>query len=93
MIPNPDDMGRDSVSYAQVQEMDYDKPLYGLLFNDAHAEDVAAASAAYLYNALPAILQLSPPEAFERLTRLFRANIDAYRDCRVGWVPPDPSNN
>jgi hypothetical protein len=56
------------------------------------ADDVAAASAAYLFNVLPSIVALPPPEAFERLKGHFEAALAAYADGTDGWIP-EPSDN
>lgn len=58
-----------------------------------HVEEVAAASAAYLYNALPSLVRLPPPELYRRLESYFVACLIAYRDTRTGWAIPDPSDN
>lgn len=57
------------------------------------AQDVAAASAAYLLTMLPAIMRLPRDEAFERLTMHFEAAISAYLDGVRGWELPAPSGN
>jgi hypothetical protein len=62
--------------------------------NETHAEDVAAASAAYTWNLLAGIVKLSPPEGFERLYYLFYTALQAYADWQIGWGSlPEPSKN
>jgi hypothetical protein len=57
------------------------------------AEDVSAASAAYLWNVLPDIATLSATEGFERLADHFRTAFLAYFDGLEGWGLPEPSEN
>jgi hypothetical protein len=65
-----------------------------MTLNETHAEDVAAASAAYAMNLLAEIAKMPVPEGFERLYGLFYTAILAYTDCRSGWgVLPEPSEN
>ncbi len=62
--------------------------------NDSHlAEDVCAASAAYLFNLLPELVKLPATEQFERLAAHFEAAITAYVDGLAGWIIPEPSKN
>lgn len=58
-------------------------------------EEVAAASAAYVYNCLPSIMMEEPREAFRRLAVHFEAALRAYDDGRRGWTPfgLEPSEN
>ena len=56
------------------------------------ADDVAAASAAYLFNVLPEILKLPASERYARLAVHFEACLCAYKDGLAGWVP-EPSKN
>jgi hypothetical protein len=56
-------------------------------------DDVAAASAAYLWNILPEIAKLPCVEGFERLAEHFRTAFLAYFDGRCGWGLPAPSSN
>lgn len=60
---------------------------------DQLAGDVAAASAAYLFNVLPEILKLPASEQYERLRLHIEAAFLAYRDAQDGWVPPPFSDN
>lgn len=53
--------------------------------------DVSAASAAFLFNLLPALLELPAAERYERLVTHFEACLVAYRDGLNGWL--DPSEN
>ena len=93
MPPDPDDIdGLDDHDKDRCRDMDGNKPQYGPPPGD-HAGDVAAASAAYLFNLLPAIAALPASEAFWRLETHFLAAIAAYRDARAGWACPDPSAN
>jgi hypothetical protein len=52
---------------------------------DPLAEDVAAASAAYLWGVLPEILKTAPEEAVRRLAQHFETAIRAYLDGRENW--------
>ena len=93
MTPHPDDLdGLDDHDKDRCRDMDGNRPRYGPPAGDP-ADDVAAASAAFLFNLLPAIAALPAPEAFERLAGHFRANLTAYRDARAGWAAADPSDN
>jgi hypothetical protein len=56
-------------------------------------EDVAGASAAYLWNILPEIAKLPCVEGFERLVEHFRTAFLAYFDGLDNWVLPEPSEN
>ena len=56
--------------------------------NPKLAADVAAASAAYLFDILPSILALPPPEAYERIKAVFAAASQAYEDGKDGWFEP-----
>lgn len=56
-------------------------------------EDVAAASAAYLFNVLPEITKLPATEQYERLKLHFSTAFLAYQDAQAGWVWPEPSLN
>jgi hypothetical protein len=58
-----------------------------------HAEDIAAAAAAYLWNVLPFIMKLSAPEAFDRLKTHFEVAITAYTKGTERWELPVPSEN
>ena len=58
-----------------------------------HINDVAASSAAYLYNLLPELMKLSDQERFARLELHFRANIQAFLDCALPLRLPEPSAN
>jgi hypothetical protein len=49
------------------------------------AEDVAAASAAYLLPELPSILRLAAPEAFDRLRNHFQTAIIVFVDGPSEW--------
>jgi hypothetical protein len=65
-----------------------------MILNEAHAEDVAAASAAYALGLVEEIGQLPSPEALERLYDLFHTAILAYAECQNGWgLGPEPSVN
>ena len=62
------------------------------------AEDVAAASAAYLFNVLPGITALPAPEAFERLKLHFETAIMTYQRMAAEGAHactrlPQPSQN
>ena len=57
--------------------------------NDNTLADVAAASAAYLYNCLPEILKLTPSEQYARLQRHFEAALAAFVAFRQEFVPSD----
>ena len=62
--------------------------------NQRHAEDVAAASAAYAFNVLPEISNLPATEFYRRLSELFLTAILAYCECQHSWaIPPMPSKN
>ena len=56
-------------------------------YREEQAQDVAAASAAYLIDILPELLQLSPPEQFRRLADHFETSILAYCDAVRGFAP------
>ncbi|QJW94195.1 hypothetical protein [Frigoriglobus tundricola] len=60
--------------------------------NSALADDVCAASAAYLFNLLPDLVKLPAPEQFQRLAAHFEAALLAYHDGINGWLP-EPSQN
>jgi hypothetical protein len=65
-----------------------------MVLNEIHAEDVAAASAAYVYNLLPELAKLSPPEGFRRLYDLFHTAIVAYVESQCNWgLRSEPSKN
>ena len=58
------------------------------------AKDVAAASAAYLFNILPEIMKLPAPEAYARLQAHIHTAILVYADGLNNWgFPPEPSDN
>ena len=58
------------------------------------ADDVAAASAACLFNTLAEILKLSAPDAYARLQAHIHTAILAYADSRNNWgFPPEASDN
>jgi hypothetical protein len=57
------------------------------------AEDVCAASAAYVVDVLPELMKLPPAEQFARLAAYFEAALMAYRDGLAGWIAPEPSKN
>jgi hypothetical protein len=58
------------------------------------ADDVAAASAALLFNLLPEIVKLPAPEAYARLQSHIHAALLAYAESLEGWgFPPEPSVN
>jgi hypothetical protein len=52
---------------------------------DPLAEDVAAASAAYLWDVLPEILKSAPEEAVRRLALHFETAIRAYLEGLENW--------
>lgn len=57
---------------------------------DLLAADVAAASAAYLWDVLPEILKTAPEEAVRRLALHFETAIRACFEGRENWgFPPD----
>ena len=56
------------------------------------ADDVAAASAAYLDTILYDLLTLPPKERFERLALHFRANLEAFQEAQARRIPV-PSDN
>lgn len=56
-------------------------------------DDISAASAAYLFNALSAIASLPASEAFERLKSHFEAALAAFIDGAARWCLPEPSEN
>ena len=57
-------------------------------------EDVAAASAAYLYNMLPRLVELPAKEVYRQLAAHFEAALCAYRDSLNNWtIPAEPSRN
>jgi hypothetical protein len=65
-----------------------------MILNEPHAEDVAAASAAYAWNVIGEIAKLSPIEGFQRLYDLFHTAILAYVESQSGWgLGPEPSEN
>ena len=56
---------------------------------DPLAGDVAAASAAYLWDVLPEILKTAPEDAVRWLALHFETAIRAYLDGRENWgFPP-----
>ncbi len=57
------------------------------------AEDVAAASAAYLVNVLPEIIKLPASQMFERLKTHFSTAFLAYSEGLENWGFPEPSEN
>lgn len=57
-------------------------------------EDVAAASAAYLFNMLPEIVKLAAPEAYAQLQTHIHSALIAYAESLNNWgFPPEPSVN
>lgn len=63
-------------------------------YREEHAEDVAAASAAYAWNLIADIAKLPPPEGFKRLYDLFHTALVAFVECQSGWgLGPEPSVN
>ena len=93
MPPHPDDLdGLDDHDRDRCRDMDGNKPHYGPPPGDP-ADDVASASAAYLFNLLPAIAALPPPAAFRRLEWHFRACLAAHGNYRAMRVAPDASAN
>jgi hypothetical protein len=58
-----------------------------------HREDVAAASAALLYNLLPEILRLAPGEQYRRLVDHLLGCLAAYDDVPDEFHLPEPSRN
>jgi hypothetical protein len=65
-----------------------------MILNETHAEDVAAASAAFAWNLVGDIARLPPTEGFQRLYDLFHTALLAYVECHNGWRPgPEPSDN
>ncbi|HEV3439905.1 MAG TPA: hypothetical protein VG122_21235 [Gemmata sp.] len=65
-----------------------------MILNETHAEDVAAASAAYAWNLVEDIARLPPPEGFKRLYDLFHTALLAYAECQNGWGRgPPPSDS
>jgi hypothetical protein len=59
-------------------------------------EDLAAASAAYLFNLLPGIVNLPASERFTRLAAHIEGAVVAYADAKQGWYEgriPEPSVN
>ncbi len=62
--------------------------------NRQHAYDVSSAAAAYAYNVLPAILEMSGADAFLRLHDLFFTALLAYAEQPGGSERvPEPSEN
>ena len=59
----------------------------------AVVEDVSAATAAYVWNALPDIAALPAPEGFRRLKEIVETAFAAYADATGGWGVPPPSRN
>jgi hypothetical protein len=57
--------------------------------NDNTLADVAAASAAYLYNCLPEILKLTPSEQYERLRVHIETALIAFVAFRQELTPSD----
>ncbi|VTR92882.1 unnamed protein product [Gemmata massiliana] len=55
---------------------------------DALREDVAASSAAHLFNVLPEILKLKPSEQYERFKQHIETAIVACLEFRQ-WSPSD----
>ena len=64
-----------------------------LRYCSERAEDVAAASAAYLLNILPGIVASDPSEGFRRLSIHIQTVILAYVGENVGFCVPEPSEN
>ncbi len=56
-------------------------------------DDVAAASAAHLYNVLPEIAKLSPPEQYRRLKAHFETALLAYANAVDGRRAAEPGRN
>jgi hypothetical protein len=61
--------------------------------NSQHADDVASAAAAYLWNVLPLIMKLSAPEAFDRLKTCFEVAITSFTKGSEKWVIAAHSKN
>ncbi len=63
-------------------------------FKAEHKEDVAAASAAVLFNVLPELMKLPAPERYARLVGHQLGCLAAYDDLREATHPlPHPSLN
>jgi hypothetical protein len=60
---------------------------------EQRAEDVAAASAAYLWNILPGLIESTPCEGFERLACYIQTAIRAYFGDQESFLVPEPSVN
>jgi hypothetical protein len=61
--------------------------------NASLASDVAAASAAYLFNCLPELTKLPASECFQRLEAHIHTSIIAYLEGLRNWGVPEPSKN
>jgi hypothetical protein len=61
--------------------------------NEQLANDVAAASAAYLIDCLPEILGLPAHEVIHRLELHIHTAIVAYLESTRNWDIPEPSRN
>lgn len=57
------------------------------------AEAVSEASAAILFNVLPALIKLPASECHERLRVHFATALSAYHQGLRGWDFPTPSRN
>lgn len=58
------------------------------------ADDVSAASAAYLFNLLPGFATLPAPDVYERLQHHIFAALVAYAEAAKNWgLPPEPSDS
>ena len=93
MPPDPEDIdGLDHIDVDRCRDMDSNRPWYAPPPGDP-ARDVAAASAACLFNLLPAIAALPACDGYRRLEGHFRACLEAYRDRPAMRTVPDPSAN
>ena len=54
-------------------------------------DDVSAASAAYLFNLLPALVKRPASEQYESLAAHFEAALMAYRDALAGLFDDEPT--
>ncbi len=59
--------------------------------SDTLAENIAGATAATIWNALPSIAKLPCAEAFDRIEQYVLDAIRVYREMRA--ARPEPSNN
>jgi hypothetical protein len=62
-------------------------------YDEHRAEDVSAASAAYIWDVLPEIMSSESGEGFQRLAIYVHTAIKAYFGDEEYFVVPEPSRN